>query len=449
MRTLRSLPPIQPPPEIVSSKAFHEGGCKRAEMRTELSMSHQLRFPTEILGGRSYGDALGQAFSQRGLIGQDTKHVVDVGGGLGDVAKCLVKAVRARSPDAKCTMVDICRPFEEAQVEATRMFGDSVRHVHLDAQNLLVLGERADLVVANECIADFDAINKVPFTPMERMDPWTRGEMKMLHPGSGELTSEAWRLIEKYELPRPSVLEEGESFVVPVGQINFIEDLGMVLKPGGAAVIIEHSAPLPRIKCLPGHTEVSMSTDYLKRVAKKNGLTVEDGPLAKLLNVDPKTRVVDPDWVNYVHANGMDPDEHTAEFKSRYVHVKGCIERGEIPETKYPIGGIGDEKDPQWHEKLRKALERGGNRGYIISCMDDPVGILQHRWDQLCKDPNSKIIDVFSTPREFERLRTEEKWAEKSVDNLRYNNPKTTTLGTFIDCFGYLILKKPKGNANG
>src|SRR5262249_39626289 len=62
--------------------------------RIEITLSHLFRQPSRLLGGHTYGSALHAYMMRHDLLRHD---IAEIGGGLGDVMRCLLEADAGRT----------------------------------------------------------------------------------------------------------------------------------------------------------------------------------------------------------------------------------------------------------------------------------------------------------------------------------------------------------------
>ncbi len=210
---------------------FH-AGIADADTRfdhAETTLAHAFGEPHPALDGCVWGHRLAHAISARRAITGDTV-VVEVGGGSGQVAEAFLTVAAPR----RYIRVDRSPALLAAQgvrVPASEGFlGDATALPLADAS--------ADILLANEVIADLPAAR----------------------------TPEGWR---------------------NVGAEAFVREIARVLRPGGFAYLSEFGGEdqAPEEADQLDHPEVSIDFGVLARVATKCGLTARIVPLAAFMDL--------------------------------------------------------------------------------------------------------------------------------------------------------------------
>ncbi len=411
----------------ITNADFH-ANAKKATMADETSMSHYLRSKTKLLKGRSYGESFHRGLKASGLVSEGTSNVFEVGGGLGDLAAALVPYLAKGRRDMTYTMVEVSPALEIAQKKATEGL-ECVRHLRGDAQRISELVADADLIIANEVIADFDAAAHVPLK--RGGEPTGRLNAMSVKPEDESMWDDAWDMIEKYwlEIPKP---EDVFNYVVPTGQMKFVEEVGNALNPGGACIITEHSSKYPRLVPCRGHTEVSMSIPYLERAAQINGMNAASGSLADFIDAKADAEVVDESWVNFILNFGVEDVRYLKSLEERYEAAWGKLMRNQLPGEYPPFDALGKSG-----KKRLAGLLASGAGPMLAETLETPYLLMERRWDGVSENPKNKSYDLYLSPDEFETLRGKNGW-----DNPLLKKPKTTMLGVELSEFSYLILRK-------
>jgi hypothetical protein len=213
----------------------------------EPTVSHAFRFPTAALHQRTYGERLCE-----GLLGERLERrpqapfrILEIGGGAGFFARAFLgraEALRGGAEGLHYTVLDCSPALQEQQRETLREAGCPVRFILGNAEELSLPGERFDLVVANEVIADFTVT------------------------AFGEEGTERW---------------------VHSGVLAFLDRLAAHLAPGGMACLTEYGdleTDPSRVEHL-NHSEYSIDFGSLMRHAEGRGLAPALRGLAELLAV--------------------------------------------------------------------------------------------------------------------------------------------------------------------
>ncbi len=282
-REIKELPPVpldEPLEErrFVSPRGYYAGEVATPETQFDLvetTLSHLLRDPTPVLGGQSYAARLADALAKRGCLGPETRSFLEIGGGLGHLAKGLLEAVQQRRPanfgDVRYTILDLSPVLQAAQRQTLGAHAAAVHFQTADAETADLGEAQYDLIVSNEVIGDFTAVR---LTRAELgIDPPDAAET----PGNptAELAAapelDAVRdLVRRLELP---LGDAPETFYLNVGAIRLIEKLWRALRPGGAAVLTEYGDEhrYPMLNTLLDHPEFSIHFGLLRHVAQRLG----------------------------------------------------------------------------------------------------------------------------------------------------------------------------------
>ena len=259
----------------------HEIATPEGHFETiETTVSHLFRDPTEALGGYTYGRILAKNLKQLGWWDRKPRTILEVGGGLGYVARELAAGL---SPDdregTRYLFIDITRPFLQSQLNMGRQAGWITSGVQANAEWLPLKDASVDLVVDNENLADM--------TPVKLSKDEVASGV-----GTTPLHQEALGWIRKLNLSLGR--EIPAEFIFNLGPLRFLGELWRVLRPGGRALIVEFgieegfSAPVK----LPGHTEYEVQFTHLRQAGRWLGFQEKYGALPQFLNMKPDTRVL-------------------------------------------------------------------------------------------------------------------------------------------------------------
>ncbi len=225
----------------------------------ETTVSHLFRRPHVALAGRSFGGALHDALSSRGLIREP--EVVELGAGVGFVAAAMVARAKDAGRPLRYGFVDLSQRLLAVQ---RRQVPDAFAACASALQLPLRTGCVRGLFLANEVIAD------LPVAPAAACGALAQRLSLSFAPGE----------------------------LVNSGALLFLEEVARVLGPGGAACLTEFGgdfAPSPvRLHGRFGagdHVEHSIHFGHLEQAAHALGLRAERLLLADLLGVDRKVRV--------------------------------------------------------------------------------------------------------------------------------------------------------------
>lgn len=291
------------------NRSFHRQD-KRATMLDEVSLSHLLRQPGPFVrNGWTYGEALGHFILEQELLPADRPAVVlEVGGGLGDVAAGVVPVLAAEGRLAEYAILDLSPELQAAQRERLRDARPPVRLVSGDAERLHRTSTEADFVLSNEVIGDFRTIDGVPRT---RGGPPT-GEFPPDNCRHRRYWALAWDLVDRYGLDVPDEVE-APSFAVNWGAIRFVEALWKVLPPGGGAFLVENVTPFARSLELPDHREYSIGERHLRRALDQLGFACSVGDVADFLHPGRTFTIVSPRHLGlWLASRVVSPDDRRA-----------------------------------------------------------------------------------------------------------------------------------------
>jgi len=267
---------------------FHRNE-KTATMADEVSFSHTYRDKNSIIPGkRPYGEAIAMRLARKNLIHTDSPSIVEVGCGLGDLARTAIPVFLQKYPRMTYTMVDLSPELQKAQILTTKQYGKRVKHVLGNAEELDSFLSGVDLLISNEVIGDLSAIIDIPKTKAE----------EEIHPLKDE-NRYWWKIARQYMAKyHLSMNPEAESWGINYGAFRMIESLQKVLSEQGAAFLVEHSSKTWQRLRLPGHVEYAIVAPHLIKVAEGNGFKVDDNSLDKLLGIGVHIYRVDCQAVN-------------------------------------------------------------------------------------------------------------------------------------------------------
>jgi hypothetical protein len=285
------------------TRAYHRSD--RASLGWEQTISESLRDPaspyTEALDvRRAYGEVIGDLLDNRRMI-RDGFRVLEVGGGYGSLASCLL----GRFPAVTMTMVDISPVFCARQRRAVAPFGDRAVVVEADAFEYLAESDRFDLIISNETMGDFPALLDIPKGLLAgaaggRPDRTKGGEPQ------DALLDEAREFIDRLGI---DPADAPASVNLNTGAVRFVT---MAMKRTDRLFVAEHSSDWslpesmvdilrdsradrwPKKIILFSHLEVTVSFDHLKRALSAEGVSWESGRIMDLLRVrhDPEIRYI-------------------------------------------------------------------------------------------------------------------------------------------------------------
>lgn len=292
--------PVPDPGPQVSPRAYYEQAVGDADAQfdhRETTLSHLLRVPHPALRGRTYGQALIEALIDREFLPRgDRLRVLEVGAGLGYVARDALATLRARGLDTGYHIVELSPALAKAQrarlggaglvgsgASAGDSPGDTGGEVTIREGDILDvdLPEGGyDFILGNEMIGDLPAVElgrhqvgfQMPADSPERL-------AKLAELGAtGDLIRAAGLTFD--DAPDP--------FYLTTGAIQLIRKAWTALAPGGLCVLTEfgelHS--YPRLSTQLDHPELSIHFAHLSRAAEAVGFDVTFEFIIDLLDFD-------------------------------------------------------------------------------------------------------------------------------------------------------------------
>lgn len=267
-------------------EAFHVEDLKDAHQDDahfdviETTVSHLFREPSPALNGTTYGRQLLKQLRRIGWWSPKPKVIVEVGGGLGYVARELGKELLPfEKQGIAYVSLDVTRLFASKQVARARESGWHGDGIQANAEALPLRDASVDLVIDNENMAD--------------MTPVQLSKQELLS-GTGDTPQhqEALDWIRRLRLPLDEPVPD--SVIFNLGPLRFVAELWRVLKPGGRAFLtefgIEEGWPAP-VK-LPGHTEYEVQYTHLRHAVRWLGFQERYLTLPQFLAMKPDTKVL-------------------------------------------------------------------------------------------------------------------------------------------------------------
>lgn len=262
-----------PPPTIAAdgtmntSAYYGEVGDAEAQFdHQETTLSHLLRLPHPALGGRTYGQALIDGLAARELVPPSGARVLEIGGGLGFLARAASGALAGRGIDHSYRIVELSPALAAAQREACA--GLPVEVTEGDVLALEPGDAGFDLILCNEMIGDLPAVR------IERSDL-----------SDPDKLGEAGRIIRDHGI---DLDDAPEWFYFTVGAAQLIERIARWLAPGGTAVVTEFGelSQYPLLSRHLDHPELSIHFGQLEAVARSLGLGTDYVYVMDLIELD-------------------------------------------------------------------------------------------------------------------------------------------------------------------
>jgi len=248
----------------------------------ETTLSHLLRVPHPALHDKTYGQALIDALLAKDVIPEGRVRVLEIGAGLGYVARDAIKRLTDANRTVEYTIVELAPALALAQQErigkdkATWVIGDV-----LDAATAAKLPAGGfDLILSNEMAGD------LPARQLSRADLG-------LAPDQGTVDREKLRAFSPIAADRNVHLDDApEPFYLMTGAFELIEKIGAWLAPGGVAVVTEFGdvAAWPKLSTHLDHPELSTHFGQLQQAARGAGLEANIEFVIDLLDFDRDLR---------------------------------------------------------------------------------------------------------------------------------------------------------------
>jgi SAM-dependent methyltransferase len=248
-------------PPAVSLTDYHReaiGDANEQFDHQETTLSHLLRQPHPTLRGRTYGEALVDALIAKGAIGEGAIRVLEIGAGLGYVARDVIARLTDAGRSVTYTIVELAPALMAAQ---QKLLGDRATWITGDALDVAL--PHADLIICNEMVGD------LPARQLSRADIGLNVDM------TGEVDLGRLRAYSVEAVECNVKLDDApEPFYLQHGAFALVAKIARALAPGGTAVITEFGSPAmyPRLSSHLDHPELSTHFGQLLQVAKGSGL---------------------------------------------------------------------------------------------------------------------------------------------------------------------------------
>lgn len=244
--------------------AYHQHDIVDADAQfehQETTLSHLFREPHAALANRRYGEALVDALASRVTLPK-TIRVLEIGAGLGYVARAVIDRLRAQQHDVAYTIVELSPVLATAQKarlhqEATWIEG-SILEVQLPAAGF-------DLIIANEMVGDLPALQL------------SRADLGMALDGTGEVDDAKLRALGTGATiaadRKVNLADAPEPFYLMTGAFELVEKIVGWLAPSGTALVTEFgdANQWPRLSTHLDHPELSTHFGQLQQLARGAG----------------------------------------------------------------------------------------------------------------------------------------------------------------------------------
>ncbi len=247
----------------------------------EITLSHVYREPHPALNNMSYGERLAMICHKKGILKNGMK-ILEVGGGTGILGNNFLNYIRKEMPDLynsiEYTFLDLSPVLLDSQRRLNRSHKKIVRFLEGDIEGFDFAGDRFDLLISNEMIADLNVI-KLKKVYLHGEEP-------------PESLKDDVNLLKRLGLDFQDAFK---NFLVNIGAIRFILKLDDLLDHGGRAIIVEYGEDniYPCASVLKRHIEYSIHFGHVIQVIERIGLKVETMTAMEFLGFIPEVEVID------------------------------------------------------------------------------------------------------------------------------------------------------------
>lgn len=269
--------PGQPVPPPVDLTEYHQRHIAEADAQfdhQETTLSHLLRVAHPALGGRTYGQKLADVLIARGVVPEGRVRVLEIGAGLGYVARDVLATLREAGRTVEYTIVELSPALAAAQQE--RIGKDNATWHVGDALAVTLPDGAFDLIISNEMVGD------LPARQLSRVDVGLNLD------GSGTADLAKLREISALAAAHLNIDDATEPFYLQTGAFELVARIARWLAPGGFTVVTEFGdlARWPRLSTHLDHPELSTNFGQLERIASGAGLDAKVEFVIDLLDVD-------------------------------------------------------------------------------------------------------------------------------------------------------------------
>ncbi len=271
----RYEPGVDPLPRALEAY-FSPEGYYRAEVddadhqfdHEETTLAHLFREPHPALAGKSYGQKLAEVLISRGRVPDGEVKVLEIGGGLGFMAKAFVETLQAAGRHVTYHIMELSPALAAAQ--RTRCEGLPVT-VHMgDCLTDAFPDTGYDLVLSNEMIGDLMAVKL-------DHDRFGMGEGDIdddKFEAGLEASGVAGQFIKKHGIP---IGDAPNPFYLNIGAWQLVERLFEIMKPNATAWITEFGdmGKWPILSTHLDHPELSIHWGQLTLVSRNTGFETE------------------------------------------------------------------------------------------------------------------------------------------------------------------------------
>ncbi|HEY5952504.1 MAG TPA: SAM-dependent methyltransferase, partial [Kofleriaceae bacterium] len=270
----RWQPGTQVPP-AASLTEYHVESIANANEQfdhQETTLSHLLRIPHPALANRTYGQALVDAMLARGNVPEGRVRVLEIGAGLGYVARHVIDRLREKGREVAYTIVELSPELAGAQRER---LGSDAQWIIGDALTVALPDAAFDLVICNEMVGD------LPAKQLSRVD------IGLDLAGTGTADRDKVRAISPLA-DAVNLDDAPEPFYLQTGAFELVSKIARCLAPGGTAVVTEFgdANAWPKLSTQLDHPELSTHFGHLQQVARAESLEASVEFVIDLLDFD-------------------------------------------------------------------------------------------------------------------------------------------------------------------
>lgn len=284
-------PAVPDPGPNLSPKEYYQQAVADADAQfdhRETTLSHLLRVPHPALRGRTYGQALIDALGERELLPAPTDgagegpglRVLEVGAGLGYVARDCLNRMRERGLSPTYHIVELAPALAEAQRARLAQAGFQAEIRVGDILEVELPEAGYDLILGNEMIGDLPAVELERHQVGFQMPADSSERLALLAKlgATGELIRESGLTFD--DAPDP--------FYLTTGAIQLVRRAWRALAPGGVCVLTEFGElhTYPRLSTQLDHPELSIHFAHLSRAAEAVGFEVKFEFIIDLLDFE-------------------------------------------------------------------------------------------------------------------------------------------------------------------
>lgn len=280
--------PLPPGPDAqFSTDGYYEHEVEDANAQfdhEETTLSHLFRRPHPALHGKTYGAALVEGLGKRWDLGTGPFKVLEIGGGLGWVAKAVTEALQALGGPVTYHILELSPALAKAQRENTQ--GLPITVFEGDALKADFPGDDYDLVISNEMVGDLTAVKLTH----EQLGMGGEGGIDDEKFEAGlDALGEAGALVKRHKVP---IGDAPDPFYLNVGAWRLVERIWDALRPGGHAVITEFGelGRYPILSSQLDHPELSTHFGHLTIVSTSLGFRPKFEYIIDLVNFDRDKR---------------------------------------------------------------------------------------------------------------------------------------------------------------